>query len=160
MENPPRLKFILRSLGLLFFTTACGVNPNITHTINSCGGETEIDVQPGVLEEIKAPGIDLQYEVKQDGSIRWYSDPEFYDVPPSERSIGNTEEKHLKVKLLGDTDGNGRQDIIFKSVCPVPATPTPQPKATLTPQSFNLDNSHNRLTAYQKGFNGTKPARR
>jgi hypothetical protein len=39
-----------------------------------------------------------------------------------------------------------------------PLTPTPKPPATPTPQFFNLNNSHDRLTAYQRGFNGTKPA--
>jgi hypothetical protein len=161
METPAKLRIkFLTSLGLLFLTTACGVKPITTHTINSCGGETEIDVKPGDLEQIKAPGIDLKYKVLPDGRVKWYSNPEFYDVPPSKRSIGNIDGKHLDVELLGDTDGNGRQDIRFKSVCPVPATPIPQPKGTPTPQSLELNNSHDRLTAYQRGFNGTKPAGR
>ncbi|MFH0979543.1 MAG: hypothetical protein V1803_01185 [Candidatus Roizmanbacteria bacterium] len=113
-------------LVLIATLTACGVKPSVTHTIESCGGKTEVDTASGSLEEIKAPGIELQYKVNDDGTITYLSKPAFTDSPPSERSIGNLNDSHLKVNLLGDTDNDGKQNIEFQSVCPAPQ-PTETP---------------------------------
>jgi hypothetical protein len=71
--------------------------------------------------------------------------------------------------LLGNADGGEKPkiyvnfkngEINYSVKCVKQPTPTLKPPAKPTPHSFNLDNSHNRSIAYQRGFhpNLTKPA--
>lgn len=134
MEAKKALKIGGRlSTAILLFLTACGAKPQVTTSIESCGGEVEVDVVPGVLEKITVPGLDLEYTVNDDGSFTYSSKPKFTDNYPSTRQIGDLNGKHLEVELQGDTDGDGRQNVLFKSVCPATQTPTIVPQPSETP---------------------------
>lgn len=140
--------------------SACGAKPQITTNIESCGGQEEVDAQPGVLRKTDAPGITIEYMVNPDGSITWFSKPPFTDIPPfTGRPLGEITKKHLLVDLQGDTDGDGWQNIKFESVCPVPPTPTISPQPSETPTGY-LSKGSGRLTSLPKGFhpNPGKPA--
>lgn len=123
-------------VGLAILATvlsACGAKPQITTSIENCGGEAEVDVAPGVLQKITVPGLDLQYIINEDGSLTYFSKPKFTDNPPSTRQIGDLNGEHLIVELQGDTDGDGRQNVVFQSVCPIAPTPTITPQPSETP---------------------------
>ncbi len=140
--------------------SACGAKPQITTTIESCGGQEEVDAQPGVLRKIVAPGITMEYMVNPDGSTTWFSKPRFTDIPPyAGRPLGGTTEEHLLADLQGDIDGDGNQDIKFKSVCPTPSKPTLSPQPPATPTGY-LGKGIGRLASLPRGFhpNSGKPA--
>lgn len=121
---------IIGALFVSYLLAACGAKPQITTTIGSCGGQEEVDAQPGVLREIVAPGITIEYMVNPKGDVTWFSDPPFTDISPfTGRPLGKITEKHLQVDLQGDTDGDGNYNVKFESVCPAP-TPSPQSHAT------------------------------
>jgi len=150
METRTKIKLLFTALGVFLFGAACET-ASVTHQINECDGGTKIDVEPGRIQEIKAPGIDLKFIVNSDGTITYHSNPIFNDTPPFERTVGNTGDKHLKVRLLGDSDGNGSQDMEFISVCPALPTPTPTPRPTATPFSY-LGKGSGRLASLSGGF--------
>lgn len=159
-----KFRLPLRISGLLFLSyilAACGAKPQVTTTIENCGGEAEVDAAPGVLQRIKVPGMDIQFIVNpDDGSITYFSKPSFTDVPPVEnRPIGILKEEHLEVTLQGDIDGDGNQDIKFRSVCPTPPKPTPSPQPQETPTGYLK--GPGRLASLPRGFHpgeASKPA--
>ena len=127
----------LRVSGLLllgYLGVACGAKPQVITIIKNCDGEAEVDAAPGVLQKIEVPGINIKFIVNPDGSITYFSNPPFTDIPPVEnRPIGILNKKHLELTLQGDIDGGGNQDITFRSVCPTPPKPTPPPQPSGTP---------------------------
>ena len=135
---------------------ACEAKPAVTTTIGNCGGEAEVDVAPGELQKILAPNIEFEFIVNDNGSITYYSSPKFTDFPPSVRHIGDLD-SGIDVDLEGDTNKNGKQNIIFKSDCPAP-TPTFSP---ITPTGLLKGNARS-LAQVDQGFhpgNASKPAR-
>ncbi len=135
------------SAAVLLLLTACGAKSQITTTIESCGGQEEVDAQPGVLRKMTAPGITIEYMVNPDGSLTWFSKPPFTDIPPfTGRPLGKITEKHLLIDLQGDTDGDGGQNAVFKSVCP-----DPLPKPSETPIGLLKGNVRS-ITQINRGF--------
>jgi len=155
-------KFVLslKTFGIFSLLVACRAKPQVTTSIESCGGEAKVDAAPGVLQEIKAPGMNIKFIVNlNDGSITYFSEPPFTDIPPVEkRPIGILNQKHLEFGLLGDTDGNGWQDILVRSVCPVSPKPTLSPQPPATPTGYLK--GPGRLASLPNGFhpNPGKPA--
>lgn len=124
MEITPQqiiVRAAFTALGLLGISACSSSGPVATHEIVRCGGVTEVDVPPGSLEEISVPGLSLEYIVNADGTVTYYSEPRFTDDIPSIRRVGDLEKNHLGVILQGDTDGDGSQNVVFESICPVPA---------------------------------------
>jgi len=83
-----------------YLGVACGAKPQVITIIKNCDGEAEVDAAPGVLQKIEVPGINIKFIVNPDGSITYFSNPPFTDIPPVEnRPIGILNKKHLELTL-------------------------------------------------------------
>jgi len=127
MDRLRRTKLVTTLLALLF-TAACGTEPvnAISHTIEKCGEETEVDVPSGKTEEITADKNSAQITYNADGTVT--INGMTMASAPNEYFFGDITKNHLSIKVLGDKDNDGKLDVSGRSDCPAPpATPTPEP---------------------------------
>ena len=110
------------------FTSACGGStPNVNVTIQECGDQAGLDIQPGSIYEVNAKrggitniGVDPSGKKLTIDGVSMGTKPNTYEYANS----GNLLNNHLEKPIQGDVDNDGGIDMNVKSVCP-PASITP-----------------------------------
>jgi len=133
LPTPVKIGFYT-GVGLTMTGILSGCGPQgaaVTHEIANCNGETEIDMAPGSLEKVKASkgGADAEIIINKDETITINGIT--MAVQPNDYFFGDRTKNHLVVQVQGDTDSDGKTNILAKSVCPAPP-PTPMPTSTKT----------------------------